>query len=71
MKQFKIVDSKKVFEMNKEMLNDLEISIREKFKDKFIQRLAERLAQMNSFAIGIESQLPKAFTFPNFPTYVP
>lgn len=53
------------------MLNDLDINIREKFKDKLIQRLSERLAQMNSFAIDIESQVPKTFTFPNFPTYVP
>ncbi len=60
-----------VLGINKEMLNDLDINIREKFKDKFIQRLAERLAQMNSFAVDIESQVPKAFTFPNFPTYVP
>ncbi len=60
-----------VLEIDKKMLNNLDIGIREKFKDKFIHRLAERLAQMNSFAIGIENKVPKAFTFPNFPTYVP
>ncbi len=60
-----------VLGINKEMLSDLDIAIREKFKDKFINRLAERLAQMNSFATGIEHKLPEAFTFPNSPTFVP
>ena len=60
-----------VLAINKDMLNNLDIGIREKFKDKLIQRLAERLTQMNSFAVDIESQLPKVFMFPHFPTYVP
>lgn len=57
--------------VNREMLDSLDIRIREKFKDQLIKRLVERLEQMNGFAVKVKTLLPESVAFPDSAACVP
>lgn len=60
-----------VLKMSRELVDELDINMREKVKDKLIKRLVERLNHMNRFVISIKNRLPESASLLNTPTYIP
>ncbi len=60
-----------VIRMSREIIQKLDIKIREKIKDKLINRLVERLDHMNRYVLCVKNQVPASGPSPYDPTDIP